>query len=67
MNAVVPLFGLRCVRGSRSLGAITAARMRSSRSDAVDGVVVVTKDFSFDRIQPLAGKRPCLRVVRLRN
>ena len=43
MKLVVPPFSRRCRRGNGSLGAMTAARMRSSRWLPVSAVLVVTK------------------------
>lgn len=43
MKLVVPPFNRRCFRGSGALGAITAARMRSSRWLPVSAGLEVTK------------------------
>jgi hypothetical protein len=60
MKDVVPPFNLRCLRGSRWRGAITAARMRNSRLERVTAGVVVTKKFLLEpvllwseRLQPV--------------
>ena len=50
MKDVVPPFNLRCLRGSRWRGAITAARVRNSRLERVTAGVVVTKKFLLEPV-----------------
>ena len=56
MKLVVPPFKRRCRRGNGALGAITAARMRSSRWLPVSAGLVVTKKTLLDPI-PLQSER----------
>lgn len=56
MKLVVPHLMRCCRRGKGARGAITAARMRSSRSVAPDARGVVTKEDSTNRIVGRCGE-----------